>query len=179
MREEIKQSLIKETERHIAQDILYDDVYVGPFTEKDGVDCAVHAVDWYRNNIWRDTKEKPVFPRNGNALRLVAYRGYNMWVVVAPSLESWEKICLYDEIVRWAYLEDFLPDNSIKQATTYDIERNARFVKYEIPCHIAVVNGTVYFSKDPFKFEGVQSQPIDKACEIDFKRRRNEQSKEI
>ena len=48
MTEQLKQALIKETERHIAQDILYDDVYVGPFTEKDGVDCAIHAADWYR-----------------------------------------------------------------------------------------------------------------------------------
>ncbi len=50
MTEQMKQALVKETERHIAHDILYDDVYVGPFTEKDGVDCAIHAVDWYRNN---------------------------------------------------------------------------------------------------------------------------------
>ena len=41
MIEQIKQALIKETERHIAQDILYDDVYVGPFTEKDGVDTVI------------------------------------------------------------------------------------------------------------------------------------------
>ncbi len=63
MIEQIKQALIKETERHIAQDILYDDVYVGPFTEKDGVDCAIHAVDWYRNHIWHDIDEEPDFSK--------------------------------------------------------------------------------------------------------------------
>lgn len=29
MKDQMKQALIKETERYIAQDILYDDVYVG------------------------------------------------------------------------------------------------------------------------------------------------------
>ena len=38
MTELMKQALIKETERHIAQDILYDDVYVGvPFTPWTGI----------------------------------------------------------------------------------------------------------------------------------------------
>ena len=41
--------------------------------------------------------------------------------------------------------------------------------KQEIPCHIAIVNDTVYFSKTPFIFEGVRSHYVNKVCHINIK----------
>lgn len=114
MTELMKQALIKETERHIAQDILYDDVYVGPFTEKDGVDCAVHAVDWYRNNVWHDINEKPeerkellVYKKRDcdDSFYIALYSSDNDTVFING---RWYKL---STMTRWAYLEDLLPDN--------------------------------------------------------------------
>lgn len=111
MTEQLKQALIKETERHIAQDILYDDVYVGPFTEKDGVDCAIHAVDWYRNNVWHDINEPPNF---GDSLVTTIIVKFKNWESIIPYYlikgTSWSNIAISHEIERWAYMEDLLPD---------------------------------------------------------------------
>lgn len=119
MKEQIKQALIKETERHIAQDILYDDVYVGPFTEKDGVDCAIHAVDWYCNHIWHDASEEPsinsiiIYKCNG----CVPDTGRFFGIACTEGRSSWEvfkypQSYILNNIEKWAYLDDILPDSS-------------------------------------------------------------------
>ena len=117
MTEQLKQALIKETERHIAQDILYDDVYVGPFTEKDGVDCAVHAVDWYRNNVWHPASEEPDGVDDpGRDVLIVTmgpeYYGNKLqtWHIISYMTWDWVKLHA-GEFDKWAYLEDLLPDN--------------------------------------------------------------------
>ena len=110
MKDQMKQALIKETERYIAQDILYDDVYVGSFTEKDGVDCAIHAVDWYRNNIWHDASEKP--KPNGELTK----EFYQMKIlVVHTDAVLIHKTYDYSNLVnveRWAYMDDLVPNKS-------------------------------------------------------------------
>lgn len=112
--EKLKETLIKETERYIAEDILYDDVYVGPFTEKDGVDCAVHAVDWYRNYVWHPASEEPVnksqclVVSSRNTKEVVTYSNqffYKGHVVAEPC-----KIYELADIVLWAYIDDLLPE---------------------------------------------------------------------
>ena len=115
MKEQIKQALIKETERHIAQDRLYDDVYVGPFTEKDGVDCAIHAVDWYRNNIWHDISEEVDISKW--ILFYDEHAGHLSPLTRSPSRDMSgfviEMNCKYAAYyTKWAYKEDLLPERS-------------------------------------------------------------------
>lgn len=112
MKEQIKQALIKETERHIVQDILYDDVYVGPFTEKDGVDCAIHAVDWYRNNIWHPVSDKP-----GTGKIAVSDNINNIQTmdITKPINDAHWQMIIHDcpqNINKWAYVDDLLPERS-------------------------------------------------------------------
>ena len=115
MTELMKQALIKETERHIAQDILYDDVYVGPFTEKDGVDCAVHAVDWYRNNVWHPASEEPkdkaqclvITKRKSKDIVTYSYQFFYKGHVIAYPC----RLYALTNIVMWADMEDLLPDS--------------------------------------------------------------------
>ncbi len=112
MNEQMKEALKKETERYIAQDILYDDVYVGEFNEKDGVDCAVHAVDWYRNNVWHDaSKELPEKGKNVLASTLSPEgRGImegGITIVVDRGLLECDSKGTFKA---WAYLDDLLPD---------------------------------------------------------------------
>ena len=121
MTEQLKQALIKDTERHIAQDILYDDVYVGPFTEKDGIDCAIHAVDWYLNNMWHSTIEDPE-ERKDILLMYKASDGRKIYhiglfdsrtrkVLVSQRTSfPWQQITHFE---KWAYIEDLLPDKNI------------------------------------------------------------------
>ena len=115
MTEQLKQALIKETERHIAQDILYDDVYVGPFTEQDGVDCAIHAADWYRNNVWHPASEEPkdkaqcLVITKRKSKDIVTYSNqffYKGHVVADPC-----KLYALSDVILWADTEDLLPDN--------------------------------------------------------------------
>ena len=116
MTEHLKQALVKETERHIAHDILYDDVYVGPFTEKDGVDCAIHAVDWYRNNVWHPASQKPAGVDDaGRDILIVTmgpeYYGNKLQTWHIFSYMTWEWVKAHaGEFEKWAYLEDLLPD---------------------------------------------------------------------
>ena len=119
MTEQLKQALAKETERHIAQDILYDDVYVGPFTEKDGVDCAIHAVDWYRNNVWHKASHDDI-PQIDNAICLIYKKDF--YPEVDYVKWSAAKRCFkygrygdvnFDFVDKWAYLEDLLSDENI------------------------------------------------------------------
>lgn len=110
MTEQLKQALIKETERHIAQDILYDDVYVGPFTEKDGVDCAIHAADWYRNNVWHPISEKP-----GIGKIAISDKTNNIQTMdITKPLDDvhWKMIITLrpHNVNKWAYAADLLPD---------------------------------------------------------------------
>ena len=113
MKEQMKQALIKETERHIAQDILYDDVYVGPFTEKDGVDCAIHAVDWYRNHIWHDISEEAdlskfilLYDEKDGIFRLARRYPWLDWSGYVEAMNS-----KYDvHYTKWVYMEDILPN---------------------------------------------------------------------
>lgn len=110
MREQLKQALIKETERHITQDILYDDVYVGPFTEKDGVDCAIHAADWYRNNVWHPISEKPGIGRITVCDKTNNIQTMN---IIKPISNAHWMMIIYDRphnINKWAYAADLLPD---------------------------------------------------------------------
>ena len=113
----MKQALIKETERYITQDILYDDVYVGQFTEKDGVDCAIHAVDWFRNHIWHSTDEDP---EEGKDILLMSktkdgksffhiglFESRTRKVLVTQRTGfPWLVITHFE---KWAYIEDLLP----------------------------------------------------------------------
>ena len=122
MTEGMKQALIKETERHIAQDILYDDAYVGPFTEKDGVDCSIHAVDWYRNNVWHPASEKPAGVDKADRDILIVtmepeYYGNKLrtWHIFSYMTWDWVKEHL-GEHGKWAYLEDLLPDRNNSKA---------------------------------------------------------------
>ena len=111
MTEKLKQALIKETERHIAQDILYEDVYVGPFTEKDGIDCAIHAVEWYRNNVWHDVNEPPICGDSIVTTIIVKFKNsesISPYYLIKGSL--WNDIVVSYEIEKWAYMEDLLPD---------------------------------------------------------------------
>ena len=110
MTEQLKQALIKETERYIAQDILYDDVYVGPFTEKDGIDCAIHAVNWYRNKVWHPISEKP-----GIGKIAVSDKTNNVQTVniIKPIGDAQWKMIIYNRphnINKWAYVADLLLD---------------------------------------------------------------------
>lgn len=114
MTEQLKQALTKETERHIAQDILYDDVYVGPFTEKDGVDCAIHAADWYRNNVWHPASEEPQDKAQCLVISrlksndVVTYSNqffYKGHVIADPC-----KLYALTDVILWADMEDLLPD---------------------------------------------------------------------
>lgn len=116
MTEQLKQALIKETERHIAQDILYDDVYVGPFTEKDGVNCAIHAVDWYLNNVWHSTSEEVDLSKF--VLLYDEASGY----LSPPSRFPFRDMPGFINAMnkkyganytKWAYKEDLLPDKNI------------------------------------------------------------------
>lgn len=107
MTEEMQQALKKETERYIAENILYDDVYVGQFNEKDGADCALHAVEWYRNNVWHKMKE------NANPKLLVVLSDDEgnisrklRWPFAEFIRDSKKKGINY---TKWAYLEDLLP----------------------------------------------------------------------
>lgn len=111
MTEKLKQALIKETERHIAQDILYDDVYVGPFTEKDGIDCAIHAVEWYRNNVWHDVNEPPICGDSLVTTIIVKIKNKkSIFPYYLIKGTSWSNITIRDVIDKWAYMEDLLPD---------------------------------------------------------------------
>lgn len=96
MTEGMQQALKKETERYIAEDILYDDVYVGQFNEKDGAECALHAVEWYRNNVWHNSEE-PNKPLPILAIKPDGKSAYTGTGFTVP--EGW----------LWAYLEDLLP----------------------------------------------------------------------
>lgn len=116
--EKIKAALKKETERYIAQDILYDDVYVGPFTEKDGVDCAIHAVNWYLDNVWHDTSSEEPKEEKNLLLMFVLEDGRKVFSIGLYSIDSqkvwvfqnrsfhWMKLSHYS---KWAYIEDLLP----------------------------------------------------------------------
>lgn len=112
MKEQIKQALIKETGRYIAQDIFYDDVYVGPFTEKDGVDCAIHAVDWYRNHIWHDVSEQADLSKS-----VLLYDPEGGWMSPPckfmfkdmPGFVSAMNRKFGANYTKWIYMDDILP----------------------------------------------------------------------
>lgn len=136
----LKETLKKETERYIAEDILYDDVYVGPFTEKDGVDCAVHAVDWYRNHVWYPVSEEPVnksqclVVSSKNTKEVVTYSNqffYKGHVVAEPC-----KIYELADIVMWAYIDELLPENMEIENSTIDdhftSDTNRSFIRCSI-----------------------------------------------
>lgn len=136
----LKETLKKETERYIAEDILYDDVYVGPFTEKDGVDCAVHAVDWYRNHVWHPVSEEPVnksqclVVSSRNTKEVVTYSNqffYKGHVVAEPC-----KIYELADIVMWAYIDELLPENMEVENSTIDdhftSDTNRSFIRCSI-----------------------------------------------
>lgn len=138
--EKLKETLKKETERYIAEDILYDDVYVGPFTEKDGVDCAVHAVEWYRNHVWHPASEEPVnksqclVVSSRNTKEVVTYSNkffYKGHVVAEPC-----KIYELADIVMWAYIDELLPEKHEVQKSTMDdyftSDTNRSFIRWSI-----------------------------------------------
>lgn len=118
MKENTKEAIRQETKRYIDHDILYDDVYVGPFNEKDGIDCAVHAVEWYLDNIWHSTNEEPEEEKNIllvtklDSGRLVYYLGLydNLTKQVMLTVRTgfpWLKI---NKFKAWAYLDDLISD---------------------------------------------------------------------
>lgn len=138
--EKLIEALKKETERYIAEDILYNDVYVGPFTEKDGVDCAVHAVDWYRNHVWHPVSEEPVnksqclVVSSRNTKEVVTYSNqffYKGHVVAEPC-----KIYELADIVMWAYIDELLPENKEVEKSTIDdyftSDTNRSFIRWSI-----------------------------------------------
>ena len=116
----MKQALIKETERYIAQDILYDDVYVGPFTEKDGANCAIHAVDWYLNEVWHSTDEDPEEQKDillisktsdgRSAFNIGMFDSRTRKVLITQRTGfPWLVITHFE---KWAYMDDLVPNKS-------------------------------------------------------------------
>lgn len=123
--EKLIEALKKETERYIAEDILYDDVYVGPITEKDGMDCAVHAMEWYRNHVWHSTDEKPVHQSScivkyklgiidgkvRYSTTILKFNTVDEWFYVGSVFDSSCKSMPLNttDIVCWAHVDELLP----------------------------------------------------------------------
>lgn len=109
MKEKMKEALIQEIKRHVNTDILYDDVYVGPLTERDCVDCAYHGVGWYLNTVWHDASKEPLPP--GKIIVEKTFGGVLVgWTTDdQKGIEDEHGTLITKEIRLWAFIDDLLP----------------------------------------------------------------------
>lgn len=74
-----------------------------------GIHCFLDGASWRIESIWHNTSEIPEYRKDclveykdgdGNVRTRIDWRSEYEWV----------NACHYDRILRWAYLEDLLPD---------------------------------------------------------------------
>lgn len=64
------------------------------------------GAEWRINSVWHDTSERP---KIGNTILFANLAGgYELTVRFADS--DWEMFCGNSGLVRWAYIEDLIPD---------------------------------------------------------------------
>ena len=68
------------------------------------------AIDWFKQAIWHDISEEP----KENERIITEFRDNGVSYELDIPYENWECYCAFNNILRWCYLSDILPEGGEK-----------------------------------------------------------------
>ena len=90
------------------------DEYIGYSPEMDeGIETTMRrnafkdGADWRINSVWHKPEEVPEVDR---CIIMDNITEWNTWVVNLSTIQCWKRMVRDYDIVRWAYIDDLIPD---------------------------------------------------------------------
>lgn len=74
-------------------------------------EVAEEAINYFRNIVWHDFKEPPIFPSMLFVVLKDGSKGVVPYLFQSPFLKDW---------LKWAYLDDILPEDIKANINDYD-----------------------------------------------------------
>lgn len=68
------------------------------------------GIEWFKEAIWHDASEKP----KENERIITEFRGNGVSYELDIPYENWDCYCAFNDILRWCYINDILPEGGDK-----------------------------------------------------------------
>ena len=75
-----------------------------------GVSCFKDGARWRVNAAWHDANEKPKFKGKVEESRFLVLRKSGECGFIQVSKDDWEDVLELTRFIKWAYVDDLLPD---------------------------------------------------------------------
>lgn len=79
---------------------------LGTIIENACRECFVSGANWRINSVWHEPSEKP----KKNDVHIAVYNKWGIKTDFWRDFGGWEKYVRLDKVIKWAYIEDLIPN---------------------------------------------------------------------